>query len=193
MLLNTNMEAITNNTANDSNNMDNNVKIFRFTFSKDLSALLHAFGKEHNELDRKSYLQTWNRWLHENETLIEDEHTNLKKKGFSGNFEEKMFKSARYYFRKKSDDVKPTKQRRKYISVDRDILDIIDTHIKSNHQTIQSPAKCYEHFIENNKEALEEEYKRLHDDENLSNDDCINKIKKTYKNRYFQIHNLNIS
>ena len=106
---------------------------------------------------------------------------------------EKMFKSARYYFRKKKEEAKPVKQRRKYISVDRDILDIIDTHIKNNHQTILSPAKCYNHFIENQLSQIQEEYKRLEEDESLGKEECVQKIKKTYKNRYFQIHNLNTS
>ena len=155
--------------------------------------MLHNFGKQNCDLDRKSYLQIWNRWMQENQATIAKEHDDLKKKGFQGDLQEKMFKSARYYFRKKTEEVKPVKKRRKYISVDRDILDIIDTHIKTNHLTILSPAKCYNHFIENQLSQIEEEYKRLQEDESLEKEECVQKIKKTYKNRYFQIHNLNTS
>lgn len=169
------------------------IAVFRFTFSKDFVSMLHNFGKQNCDLDRKSYLQVWNRWIQENQATIEKEHDDLKKKGFQGDLEEKMFKSARYYFRKKTEEAKPVKQRRKYISVDRDILDIIDTHIKNNHQTILSPAKCYNHFIENQLSQIQEEYKRLEEDESLGKEECVQKIKKTYKNRYFQIHNLNTS
>ena len=42
-----------------------------------------------------------------------------------------MFKSARYYFRKKGTEKKAPMERRVYIGVQKDLLDAMDNHIKS--------------------------------------------------------------
>jgi hypothetical protein len=164
--------------------------ICRFTFSKQVAEMLHNFGKEYSELDRKAYLEMWDRWKQQNQEILTTESQNLKNKGYVGNFEDKIFKSARYYFRKKTDEKKPPKQRKKYISVDKDFLDVIDEHIKQQHTILKSPAKCYNNFNETKSNEIKEEYKRLKEDESMEEAESIEKIKKTYKNRYFQIHNL---
>jgi hypothetical protein len=98
-----------------------------------------------------------------------------------------MYKSARYYFRKKTDKRVDPKKRKVYISMDRDMLDLMDNHIMDSMKTADyCPANGFNNFCTSNKESISREVNRFVND-GLSGDEISIKIKKTYKNRYFQI------
>ena len=79
--------------------------------------------------------------------------------GYEGDVLDKMFKSARYYFRKKSTEKKEPKQRRQYISVNRELLDAIDIHIEENiYDTNYQPKTGFIEFCKNNEKLLNENY-----------------------------------
>ena len=177
------MEAVTESTTQ--------LKLCRFVLSKDLQGSINTFGKNNAELTRQEFNDAWTRWLEHNQSIIKNEENELKKKGFTGNLDDKMYKSARYYFRKKPAEKKAPKERRKYVALEREVIESIDNHIGEHHNNLGSPAKCYKNYMENNNTIVQEEYKRLQEDNKLSLSECEEKIKKTYKNRYFQIHNLN--
>ena len=102
----------------------------------------------------------------------------------------KMYKSARYYFRKKSLTKKEPKQRRKYISCDRDMLDAMDEHINNginNQGNNFKPSDGYDDFVTSNQNIVVEEITRMIENGFTEKTAIIKKIKKTYKNRYFQI------
>ena len=97
-----------------------------------------------------------------------------------------MFKSARYYFRKKSTEKKEPQERKNYIGVKKELLEKMDEHINKKINTPDySPAEGFLDFCKNNSKLLQEEVNCLY---NSGIKDCVdikNKIKKTYKNRYF--------
>ena len=100
-----------------------------------------------------------------------------------------MYKSARYYFRKNLTKKEP-KQRRKYISCDRDMLDAMDEHINNginNQGNNFKPSDGYDDFVTSNQNIVVEEITRMIENGFTEKTAIIKKIKKTYKNRYFQI------
>jgi hypothetical protein len=144
---------------------------YRFTFSEPFEKSLAQFAKEHQHDDRHAFRSAWITWSNENAILFEMETRRLTELQYAGDIEDKMFKSARYYYRKKTmreteGDQDNPKKRTKNPRVDKAILVEIDAHIKDHSQ--EKPARAFEHFCETN---------------NHPSDDDI--LKKKYKNRYY--------
>jgi hypothetical protein len=88
---------------------------------------------------------------------------------------------------KKSTEKKEPVERREYVGIDRVLLRMIDEHIKSSILSDKfKPSATFEQFCEANADLLKEECERL--SKNGINEPS-QKIKKTYKNRYFIIVN----
>ena len=153
-------------------------KIYRYNFSKEFLEEAIKFSKKSESLNINHFREEWNKWKVENENLITIEYRNLIKDGYNGDFDDKMFKTIRYYLKKKKKQ-KP-KERRKYIPLSREFLDCIDNHI-NNCKDIK-PAAAFKDFSTNYKTHIEKEVLLL--EKYLKNDECKDKIKKTYKNRY---------
>ena len=118
--------------------------------------------------------------------MISDEKQRLSALNYSGDVEDKMFKSARYYFRKKSTVKKTPIERRMYVPVDKEILQTVDRHIENNRTSDEyTPAKGYDQFCVDNKELLEGWVDTLHNQARFDVKEIQDKIKKTYKNRYY--------
>jgi hypothetical protein len=100
-----------------------------------------------------------------------------------------MFKSARYYFRKKSTTKPEPKDRRQYISIHRDMLEAIDAQIITSMRQIDyKPSDGFVDFCKTNMDILKNEVTRFVVEHNINDIEFIkNKIKKTYKNRYYMI------
>jgi hypothetical protein len=156
-------------------------QIYRYKFEEQFMIELYNFSKIHQYDDRKEFKSAWNVWTEEHAELIEDETRRLINLNYDGDVNDKMFRSARYYFRKKSPEKKEQPQRRKYICVDKDIINAIDEHILKNSS---KPSTAFLEFCKENIELLSEEIARLYS-ENMTAEDIKKKIKKTYKNRYF--------
>jgi hypothetical protein len=156
--------------------------IYRYNFSNDFNLNLYEFSKIHQYDDRKQFREAWNVWKDDNQEIIEQEVTRLSELKYSGDIMDKMFKSARYYFRKKSTVRPEPKERRSYQSVQKMLLETMDRYINDN-RTIR-PSDSFVEFCENHKEDLREEVIHLVEC-GLEQAEIINKIKKTYKNRYF--------
>lgn len=165
---------------------DKDINIFRYKFTTEVMDALTSFAKIHQYDDRKTYKEAWTTWMEENSTLIRVEMERLTSLGYEGNIIEKMYKSSRYYFRTKTKKEQPVK-RRKYISLDSDMLDAMDTHIHNNIKKDGfKPSTGYSDFCETNVEIIRDEVAKMCFGE-LSVDEIIQKFKKTYKNRYFII------
>ena len=80
------------------------IKTFRFEFSKQFIHELSRFSKVHQYDERHTYKKEWSAWKSDQAIaeIMEMEKRRLEENGYTGNIEEKMFKSGRYYFRKKS-------------------------------------------------------------------------------------------
>ena len=177
-------------------------QIYRYKFSEPFMIELHNFSKIHQYDDRKEFKSAWVTWAEENAELIEEETRRLQDLNYNGDINDKMFRSARYYFRKKSSEKKEQPVRHSYICVDRDIINAMDAHILKQQDTAKAkatatakadnskPSEGFLDFCKENIDLLSEEIARLYS-ENMSAEDIKKKIKKTYKNRYFLKVNIN--
>ena len=130
----TNINSNTRNIGNSENN-DNNINIYRYKFSNDFTNELFKFSKVHQYDHRKDFKDAWEIWMEENQNLVDGEVRRLINLGYEGNVIDKMFKSARYYFRKKKiENNKEPQKRRVYQNVQKELLEQMDEHIKINIQ-----------------------------------------------------------
>jgi len=164
--------------------------IYRFKFTEDFMEELYQFSKIHQYDERKDFKEAWKIWTEENQDIIDKETTRLNTLGYpkGGDVMDKMFKSARYYFRKKSSEKKLPKQRRQYISVTRDLLDSMDRHIEENiFNNDYQPKTGFISFCKSNEKILKETISKIFEQGVKDSELIEDKIKKTYKNRYFMI------
>ena len=162
--------------------------IFRFKFTEEFMEELHNFSKIHQYDHRKDFKDAWVKWTEENQDIIAKEVDRLVAMGYPNEDDivyDKMFKSARYYFRKKS-TVKPEpKQRRQYIGVDHELLENMDIHIRTNiYNDDYKPKTAFIMFCKEYDTILRQTIEQM----SISDAKMIQeKIKKTYKNRYFML------
>jgi len=178
------------NNYNKSNKFENtnDINIYRYKFTNEFTCELFTFSKIHQYDHRKDFKEAWNIWLEENESIVDEEVRRLHNLNYEGNVKEKMFKSARYYFRKKSTEKKEPIERRIYVSVQKDLLDSIDEHINSQIKNVNyKPSQGFDEFCKNNIELLKNEVNILCKNGLTDSNEIKKKIKKTYKNRYFLI------
>jgi hypothetical protein len=155
--------------------------IYRYNFCEDFANELYDFAKVHEHDNRHDFKEAWAEWSEENEDIIQEEIDRLQELGYDGNALDKMFKSARYYFRKKSTVKKAPAERSGHISLSKDIIDSMDAHISANANV--KPATSYETFLLENQELVQRATLFLQTEHKL--EDSIQRVKKAYKNRYF--------
>ena len=160
--------------------------IYRFKLTEDFMEELYKFSKIHQYDERKDFKEAWKLWTEENQDIIDEETTRLNNLGYDGDALDKMFKSTRYYFRKKSTEKKEPKQRRQYISVTRELLDAMDCHIEENiFNDDYQPKTGFISFCKMNEKILKESITKIFEQGVKDSGLIEDKIKKTYKNRYF--------
>ena len=186
--------------------------ILRFNFSEDIMDMIADFAKVHRFDDRHTYKEHWTAWFEENNDELELEIYRLEKNGYKGDTKDKMYKAGRYYFRKKqlivevepvevkhievepvadtNSNAKANKIKRTYVSMDKLLIEAMDKHIISSIRTHTGyglpfkPAIGWADFCKTFDVLIEDERKRL---ATINCDTISEKIKKTYKNRYFII------
>ena len=210
---------------------DQQVKTFRFEFSKYFIEELSRFSKVHQYDERHTYKKEWNTWKSNPEIaeIMEMEKRRLEENGYMGDIEDKMYKSGRYYFRKKNiaaattpapvptpapatptpateyrkqteDDnlsatpatpATPAKQRKPYITMSKSSIQMMDAHIKQCSTTANfKPSSCYDNFYSEKMPSAEMAAEIGKIIEDITNE-IMDKIKKTYKNRYYRFINGN--
>jgi hypothetical protein len=170
--------------------INENTPIYRFKFSDEFISILALFAKLHMHDDRKIFKNEWLLWSQENKDAIEKETTRLEKMFYRGNIQEKMFNSARYYFRKKElpqyqNVVIPCKEKKRasYISLNKKVLVAMDEYITLYNE---KPSVGFDDFCEVYGELLECEIQNIQQNTELKDIASIQlKLKKTYKNRCF--------
>jgi len=172
----------------DEKNNDINVNIYRYKFTNDFTNELYKFSKVHQYDHRKDFKEAWETWTEDNADLVDDEVRRLTNLGYDGDILDKMFKSARYYFRKKSTEKKEPAKRRIYVGSQKDLLEAMDDHIKSNISTGEfKPSEGFDEFCKQNVDILKDQVNQLIRSGITESNEIKSKIKKTYKNRYFLI------
>ena len=175
-------------------------KIFRFKLSDRINEELALFTNANRYNERNEIKTAWKEWCNSNDILIADELIRLVNLGYSGDLKKKLWFSVRYYHMKKenktidgvvdgtdisnTNDDKTTK-RRKYITIDKSFLALIDKHINEQikHDTF-TPAKSYKMFIDTYGDDINCAGRALFESIGLKQNDFYHKLKKTYKNRY---------
>jgi hypothetical protein len=214
-----------NDNIDNTDNTDNTHKgrVLRFEFSSAMIELMKAFTEVHRYDDRKTYKEAWTAWLltEDAAALLETEVARLTDLGYKGDVADKLFKSGRYYFREKTcgfpnlslhaDPMCPKQvgvwdvpialvAPRKYVLMNRDLLNAMDDHIERGLRqdendadadaTAYTPAKGFADFYKTwaaaEVDTLRKEVERL--SEIMPSGEAVHdKLKKTYKNRYFMI------
>ena len=159
--------------------------IYRYKFTDDFTNNLHNFAKIHQYDERKVFKEAWNTWVEENTELVDTEVRRLSNMNYDGDVLEKMFKSARYYFRKKTTEKKEPQKRRAYIGVQKELLDAMDDYISQN--MVEKPSNGFEDFCNSNKMVIQVEVDNLVKSGVTDVEEIHDKIKKTFKNRYFML------
>ena len=176
------------NTIHKNNHFNDapNVNIYRYKFTDDFTTELFKFSKVHQYDHRKDFKDAWNVWLEDNDDMVHDEIRRLLNLGYDGNIHDKMFKSARYYFRKKGTEKNAPAERLQYIGVQKELLDAMDNHITAKiNRNDCKPSESFDDFCKNNISVLQEEICILVKNGITNTAEIKEKIKKTYKNRYF--------
>jgi len=170
------------------NNIDNKINtcIYRYKFTEEFMEELHNFSKIHQYDERIDFKDAWKIWTDDNQDIINLETRRLINLGYQGDILIKMFKSARYYFRNKSTDKKEPIKRRKYITVSKELLAVIDHHIQTQtYNKDYQPKTAFIDFCNNNKELLQQNITFMYEQGIQDTTLIEKKIKKIYKNRYF--------
>jgi hypothetical protein len=165
-----------------------NIPIYRYKFTQKFMTELYQFSKIHQYDHRKVFKEAWDIWTQENDELLSSEISRLQKLEYDGDILKKMFKSARYYFRKKSPIRPEPKERRKYIGIHKELLDAMDNHVAlGKNKEDYKPSDGFADFCNTHIEELKQEIALLlENNANVMNtSEIMNKFKKTYKNRYF--------
>lgn len=184
---NTTTNLDTNKDTNERND-DINVNIYRYKFTNEFTNDLYKFSKVHQYDHRKDFKEAWENWTKDNSELVDGEVRRLTNIGYDGDILDKMFKSARYYFRKKSTEKKAPAKRRIYVGSQKDLLEAMDEHIKSNISSGDfKPSEGFDEFCKKNLDILKEQVSMLCHAGLTDSNEIKAKIKKTYKNRYFLI------
>ena len=167
------------------------LKQHHFNYSDEFVEKLANFAILHLDVRNKEFKTAWNLWKNENAEIVEIEVKKMKDAGYQGSVEEKMYFSARYYYRKRAirenkntdESNKDGKgERKKYESADKNTLiqmnDHIISQIESSAQTStngstvsnMTPSKAFADYCE--------KFSVCEDDANT---------KKKYKNLYWRI------
>ncbi len=184
---------ITNNLKNtEDNKLLNGLPTitYRFKFTEEFMEALYNFSKIHQYDERKDFKEAWKLWTEDNQHIITEETNRITNLGYpkGSDVMDKMFKSARYYFRKKSNEKKEPRQRRQYISVNRQLLEAMDEHIEENIFNVDyQPKTGFIAFCKENERILKESINKIHEQGVNESKIIEEKIKKTYKNRYFML------
>ena len=182
-----NQEAV-NNT--DTENSDVNINIYRYKFTSEFMSDLFIFSKIHQYDHRSDFKEAWKQWTEDNESIVSNEVKRLTDLGYEGDILDKMYKSARYYFRKKGTEKKPATLRRDYISVSKDLINAMDEHIRREiYRDDYKPSDAFDEFCKTNIELLKENIVIICKNGMTNSEEIKKKIKKTYKNRYFLFAN----
>ena len=152
-------------------------EIYRFKFSIEFSEKLSNFAKIHQYDERKDYKESWNEWCENNSELIENEINRHEEKGYGGDMKSKMYNSARYYYRNKSISKKVPVKRRDYSHIGKENLHKIDEFIKENKN--MKPSIGFEIYYETN---------RIRHNSIVEEENYKSMLKKTYKNRCYNIN-----
>jgi hypothetical protein len=163
---------------------------YRFKFNRDLLNSIKEFSKMHSENNGDEFLEAFQDWKITNNQVIKNEEQRIIDLGFKGNIEEKIYRSARYYFKNKKNNICKLKQKTiktNYIPRNNKFFTMMIEYIQRN------PIKAsllFKKFINETDETIsieiKKEFCRLRSFE-LTEEECLQKLKKGFNNAYYKI------
>lgn len=186
----------------------NNLKLQtnRYKFTHEIINLLSEFAKMHQHEGSKDYKESWQNWIAEPEIRreLEEERVRLIKEGMVGDVIDRLYKSSRYYYRKKiNKNEGPPKDRKKYEGLTKEILHKMDAHIireiNGNIDLLEddklvsrfTPSKSFDMYLGENPSIISELIPTANpptaEEHRIQMTCAIQRIKKTYKNRFYKI------
>ena len=186
------------------------IKTNRHTYSEEVVEQLSSFAKIHEYDDRKEFKEAWQKWMEEPDikNLIGSEVARLTANGLTGDILDRMYKSARYYYRKKGGEAtnEPT-IRKEYEGLPRTVLKTIDDYIYSeinrnivetekgsNHIIAITAAQSFTTYCKLHYDVISDLLPPMNHEEDKVNTNMreelkkvTDRLKKTYKNRFYNI------
>lgn len=146
------------------------------------------FSRLHANYTLCDFKEAWARWTCNNIAMIERETLRLRNMGYDGDVLAKMYVSSRYYYRNKKITEKTVErvvEHRDYLACSDKFLAKINSHVQDFCiYYSKSPSVGYSHFCELHSKLLVQEITFISKHSNLEHQAIVEKLKKTYKNRY---------
>ena len=177
------------------------VPIFRFKLSNDCFNSLNEFSRIHSQDNRDDFKEAFEEWGKTNSNIVENEIKRLQQLGYNNDINAKLFRCAKYYCAKKvfntksiidDDDKHETSsvssENKKYTCIPKEFIKTISDHIESNIGDDKfTPAIALKQFLENYTKDIQDMITKMQEKhENISVDNVHTKLKKTYKNKFYQ-------
>lgn len=165
---------------------------YRVVFQDEIKDYIEQFAIVHRYDSIADFKEAWNEFKEERYDELQNEFRyQTKQKKIELSFEQmiqKLFVSARYYHRKKSSTKPKTSTTRgSYYSISKEILDVIDEFIQHEAKMSRDkPANAWNWFYSSHRELIEKYKEQCLEDWEMSEDDSLAKMKKTFKNRYYR-------
>ena len=153
------------------------MSIYRFKLSEQLLERMKVFADIHALDDLHQFKESFEEWYHhsDNKTMIQQETYRLEQLGYKGDIKGKIFKSVRYYFRKKPKTTKEKTERKKEFYISTELFGYMDRVIENQHT--KKPSDLFDQFLER--------YQSFPDVQEYLEKDTL-KVKKSFKNRMFK-------
>jgi hypothetical protein len=183
--------------------------IQRFKYSDVMVGLLDNFARIHRYDDRIDFRKFWDVFVETNRKTFEYEVKLLYSRGFKSDPHFAMYKSTRFYYRKRyiennAENIKKNTKKHSYSKFPSKLIELIDSviekYISTNIKQVTereyictiTPASCYINFCDDYEFDLSihiGDYVRqtLAVGGDISSILISNKLKKTFKNRFYKI------
>ena len=189
-----------NDNVNEKVDKKISVPIFRFKLSNDCFNSLKEFSRIHSQDNRDDFKEAFEEWGKNNSTILDNETQRLQELGYNNDINAKMFRCAKYYcakrvFNTKSNDDNDndetssvSSENKKYTCIPKEFIKNISDHIEANIGDEKfTPATGLKQFLENNTKDIQNMIAKMQEKhENISVDNVHTKLKKTYKNKFYQ-------
>jgi hypothetical protein len=172
---------------------------FRFDFTSEVGNLLAKFSDEHETEKYNVFQSSWNSWINMEgvSDILTKECSRLREEGYTGDVWDKMYKSARYYYKKRGrsnkDKNSKTVERSAKIKFSERYLMKLNENIESqlncnrsdNNVISLSNNDAFNEFCEVNKSEIVEELRLVKERYGELPKDIIKKLKKIFKNHFY--------
>jgi hypothetical protein len=172
---------------------------FRFDFTSEVGNLLAKFSDEHETEKYNVFQSSWNSWINMEgiSDILTKECGRLREEGYTGDVWDKLYKSARYYYKKRGRSNQAlnskTVERSPKIKFSERYLMKLNENIESqlngnrsdNNVISLSNNDAFNEFCKVNKYEIVEELRLVKERYGELPKDIIKKLKKIFKNHFY--------